>query len=329
MRFIKPLHNINPRITLLVSLIVLVLQSVSCSKKKENGEIIFPNNKGFYTDGSKLMKNGCEWELRGTDKMSVFDLNYFDVKAFGMDITRECIDMKCTSDETLIQIVNNARENGFVTILTAIWYDSDAFSDGTTTYPDCQLLGATPTTDNRFPAVMKRWKEIASLFSNQSDVWFEPWNEPYDWELQNTASSSQWFADASAMVDSIRSTGAKNIVVLCGNAMGQGYEPFLDKGAELMNGRENIVFDIHAYSTYWDLSPEDIESKINVIRNTNSAPLIIGEFADNGSQPYLSAIQACRNTHTSLLAWLWGQYDSTFNSTFKSYCGEKRNLTCN
>jgi hypothetical protein len=67
------------------------------------------------------------------------------------------------------------------------------------------------------------------------------------------------------MVDSIRSTGSKNIVVLCGNAMGQGYEPFLDRKAELMNGRENIVFDIYAYSTYWDLSAADIESKINTI----------------------------------------------------------------
>jgi hypothetical protein len=177
MNLIKPEHITRPNITLLVILIVLGFQNSSCSRKKENGEIIFPNNKGFYTDGSKLMKNDCEWELRGTDKMSVYGLNYSGVKTFGMDITRECIDMKCTSNEALTQIVNTARENGFVTILTAFWYDSYAFSTSTTPYPDCQLLGATPTTDNRFPAVMKRWKEIASLFSNQSDVWFEPWKE--------------------------------------------------------------------------------------------------------------------------------------------------------
>lgn len=299
---------------------------MGCSKPKGGETIPFPSTNGYYTESSKLMKNGSFQELRGTDKMSLWDWNYDVISSWGMDITRECIDMKCTSDEDLQALVRLARTKGFVIILTAFWYDSDAFPNGSTPYPDCQLLGTTPTLDPRYPVIMKRWKQIARLFANQSDVWFGIWNEPYDWNKANTASSEQWLYDASAITDSIRQTSANNILVVCGNAMGQGHEPFLEKGAQLLSGRKNIVFDIHAYSTYWKIPVSEIESRLNELNNLNVAPVIIGEFADNGTQPYQDIITACRETHTSLLAWLWGQYQDPFSSVFEQYCGEKRNL---
>jgi mannan endo-1,4-beta-mannosidase len=303
---------------------------VSCDDDSVSEQNNLPfDSTGYYTLGSKLMKDNCEWEFRGTDKMSIWDWSYDSVSAWGMDITRECIDMKLTSDEELIQIAQLARNRGFVTILTAVWWDSDAIHGGTTPYPDCQLLGSIPTDDARFDSIQKRWQEIAVLFKNQTDVWFGVWNEPYDWNKELTASSQQWLNDAVVMVDNIRETGANNIIVLCGNAMGQGHEPFLEKGAELLQGRKNIVFDIHAYQTYWNLSQQDIEIRLTELKNANIAPVIIGEFANNGSQPYESVMNACRNKHISLLAWLWNQYEEPFKSTFKSYCKELRNTDCN
>jgi len=301
---------------------------LGCSKQKDNKTGHIPNDRGYYTEGSLLMKNGCPWEFRGTDKMSIWDWNYNEISAWGMDITRECIDLKCTTDEDLQHLVNLARNKGMVIILTGFWYDSDAFDHGTTAYPACQLLGAIPTADSRFNDVITRWKQIATLFANQTDVWFEIWNEPYDWKKENTANSAQWLYDASAMVDSIRVTGAENNIVLCGNAMGQGHEPFLEKGAELLSGRKNIVFDIHAYATYWDLSVSELTARLNEIKNANIAPVIIGEFAANGTQPYNAIMDACRTTNTSLVAWLWGQYEEPFASKFKLYCAEIRNLQC-
>ncbi|HPG38547.1 MAG TPA: cellulase family glycosylhydrolase [bacterium] len=283
---------------------------------------------GYYTSGSKLMKDSCEWELRGTDKMSAWDKNYDEVASWGMDISRECVDMKLMSDELLLEIVGKARSKGFVTILTAFWWNSDALPGGGTPYPDCQLLGATPSLDPRFDNIQKRWREIAALFKNQSDVWFGVWNEPYDWKKETTASAEQWLADAVLMVDNIRGTGANNIIVLCGNAMGQGHEPFLSKGAELLAGRNNIVFDIHAYRTYWDVSRQEIEARLVELQNANIAPVIIGEFAANGEHPFTNIMAACRTTHTSLLAWLWGQYQEPFKTQFKNYCLEQRNTQC-
>jgi mannan endo-1,4-beta-mannosidase len=130
------------------------------------------------------------------------------------------------------------------------------------------------------------------------------------------------------MVDNIRDTGAENIIVVCGHAMGQGHEPFLEKGAELLNGRKNIVFDIHAYQTYWNKSANEIESRLETIRSLDIAPVIFGEFAANGEQPYKEVIAACRHTKTSLLAWLWPQYEEPFRTEFKRYCGEPRNIDC-
>lgn len=313
-----------------VVLTLLFLTTVNCSKKTNPVSDQPPVDQSleYYTTGAKLMKDDCEWEFRGTDKMSVFDNSYTEVSAWGMDITRECIDMLLTSDQELQRIVNNARGRGFVTILTAFWWDNDALPNGTTPYPQCQLLGATPSTDRRFSGVQARWRQIATLFKNQSDVWFGVWNEPYDWKKEQTASSEQWLTDAALMVDNIRSTGAENIVVLCGNAMGQGHEPFLEKGAALVAGRKNIVFDIHAYRTYWDVSRQVIESRLNELKNADIAPVIIGEFAANGEHPYLPIMDACRNTHTSLLAWLWGQYKEPFSAKYKTYCKEKRNVNC-
>jgi hypothetical protein len=307
----------------------LIFIRPACSKK--SNPVIHPSTEtrtGYYTDGARLMKGSCEWEFRGTDKMSVFDANLDEPAAWGMDILRECIDMKLTSDADLQRIVQAARRKGFVTILTAFWVDSDALPGGTTPYPDCQVLGAIPSLDPRFAAVQKRWREIAVLFKKQSDVWFGVWNEPYDWKKENTASAGQWLEDAKLMTDNIRSAGADNIVVLCGTAMGQGHEPFLEKGAELMDGRNNIVFDIHAYRTYWDVSAAVIVSRINGLKAAGAAPVIFGEFAANGGEPYAAVMSACRSTRTSLLAWLWGQYEEPFYSSFRTYCLEERNSDC-
>jgi mannan endo-1,4-beta-mannosidase len=313
---------------LIISLAFLILPQAGCRKKSNPASQTPSGETGFHTSGSRLMRDSCEWELRGTNKMSIWDLDFDGPFAYGMDIVRECIDMKRMSDVDLLRIVQAARRRGFVTLLAAFWYDSDALSDGSVPYPDCQLLGAVPSQDPRFTEIQKRWREIAVLFKGQDDVWFGVWNEPYDWKKENTASSAQWLEDAVLMVDNIRGTGAGNIIVLCGTAMGQGHEPFIDKGRDLLEGRKNIVFDIHAYRTYWDVSRSVIEARLNVLRTADIAPVIIGEFAANGEHPYTAVMDACRSAHISLLAWLWGQYQEPFASNFNSYCMEERNMGC-
>jgi mannan endo-1,4-beta-mannosidase len=281
----------------------------------------------YSVEGSKILKNGIDWEFVGTDNMAVFSLpyNYSPQQSQGMDITRECIDMKMTSNSALQTLVTSARNKGQVLILAGFWYDSDAFPGGKTAYPGCQLLGANPMADSRYAAVMKRWKEIVSLpfIKNQSDVWINPWNEPYAWDGTGGYSNDMWEKDCKAIIDSIRSTGANNIIALNGSHMGQGHAVIIERGKNVRQGRSNIIFDIHAYAR-WDVGVATIRSRFKALRDAGNA-FIIGEFAANGDYVYQSIMDACRADRVSLLAWLWGQYKEPFAGIYKKYTMAPRN----
>ena len=282
----------------------------------------------YSVEGSEILKNGLSWEFVGADNMAVFNnpYNYSPQQSQGMDISRECIDMKVTSDAALQSLVISARNNGQVLILSGFWYDSDALPGGKTSYPGCQLLGANPQADSRWPAVIKRWKEIANLpfIKNQTDVWFNPWNEPYSWEGLDGYTNAMWEKDSKAMVDSIRSSGATNIIALNGSHMGQGHTVIIERGKNVLQGRSNIIFDIHAYAR-WDVSVTTIRSRFQALRAAGNA-FIIGEFAANGEYVYQSIMDACRAEKISLLGWLWGQYKEPFAGIFKKYSMAPRNL---
>jgi len=284
----------------------------------------------YSVKDSLILKNSVLWEFVGTDNMAVFSLpyNYSPQQSLGMDITRECIDMKLTTDAKLQSLVTSARSKGQVLILAGFWYDSDAFSGGKTPYPDCQLLGANPQADPRWNAVMSRWKQIASLafIKNKTDVWINPWNEPYYWDGTHGYTNDMWEKDAKAMIDSIRGTGAKNIVVIEGSHTGQGHAVIIERGKNVRQGRENIVFDLHAYSSKWNISASAIRSRFQAIRNAGNA-FIIGEFANNGDEVSKPVMDACRAEKVSLLAWLWGQYKEPFATSFKQYSQAPRNQT--
>lgn len=246
--------------------------------------------------GSQIMKNNIPWEFVGTNNMAVFSLpyNYSAQQDFGMDISRECIDMKLTSDEALQSMVNSARNSGRVIILAGFWYNSDAFPGRTATYPGCQLLGSNPQEDSRWNAVMNRWKQIADLpfIKNKTDVWINPWNEPYYWDGSHGYTNDIWETDAKAMIDSIRRTGANNIIVIEGSHNGQGHAVIVERGQNVRQGRSNILFDIHAYNSKWNIPVSSIQSRIQDIRNAGNA-IIFSEFANNGDdyawQPVMEA----------------------------------------
>ena len=260
--------------------------------------------------------------------MAVFSIpyNYSTQQSHGMDITRECIDLKLTSNAQLQSLVTSAQNKNQVLILAGFWYDSDAFPGGKTPFPGCQLLGSNPQADSRWAAVMQRWKEIASLpfIKNQTFVWINPWNEPYSWNGTGGYTDEMWEKDSKAMIDSIRSSGANNIIALNGSHMGQGHQVIITRGKNVRQGRSNIVFDIHAYSNKWTLSVSAIRSRFQAIRAAGNA-FIIGEFAANGNEIYQPIMDACRAEKVSLLAWLWGQYEEPFASIYKKYTQAPRN----
>jgi mannan endo-1,4-beta-mannosidase len=215
--------------------------------------------------------------------------------------------MLLTSTNTLQTIVNHARASGKVTILCAMWYDNDALAGGTTPYPACQLLGVNPSSDPRWAAVTNRWREIATHFKNQPDVWFDLWNEPYWWDDTRGYSETLWLSDMRLLVDNIRSTGARNICLVPGSATGQGHQVFINQGPALLSGRSNIVFAIHCYSSRWNVSQVTAETRFQAVLNAGG-PLLIGEYG--AGDPFTNILNAARTKQITSLAWLWKSSDT-------------------
>lgn len=283
----------------------------------------------YHTDGGTIIKNDCVWEGRGTNKIGGLSDGMFD--EWGFDIIRFCIDMKKSvhSDSYLQSAVNKAREHDAVIILTAFWYDNADLGGGTNWRPS-QLLASTPTEDSRYGVVAARWAEIARLFKNRKDVWFGVWNEPYWWDGSHGYSEDQWLEDHRALTKIIRDEGADNIVVCQGSHMGQGHEVVINKGTELVEEFGNIVFDIHMYETRWTLSKEEIKNRIMDVRA--KVPMMVGEFAIGNhhthSTNWQDVIDACRETGTCCMYWLYGKEWSDRVDYVKAYCREERNTDC-
>jgi len=95
------------------------------------------------------------------------------------------------------------------------------------------------------------WTRLAELFKDNDKVWFGLVNEPHDMETDD------WFKIARAAVDGIRSTGAKNTILVPGNGWtgawswntGAWYgEANADVALRYFSSEdENILFEVHQY----------------------------------------------------------------------------------
>jgi hypothetical protein len=321
----------------------------------------------YRTYKHMILKDLKPWEWRGTDKMSVFGGNPGDVSNVGMDIVRECIDMKMTSNSKLDAMVNSAKSKDMIVILANFWYDHSDMGGGTS-FPSCQVLGVRPlvattlNTQTRIDGIVNRLRELGERYKGPeySHVWIQPWNEPYWWDEIGHAEpciaepteppicyhwyvnkiDSIWFYEMDSLCSVIRSTGNENIIVVPGTATGQGFEVFITRGAELARKHGNIVFDVHCYDHKWYnwyqesgsqqvVTQDSIEQRFQDIHDAG-VPVLVGEYANNGggsdgSQSMYNVVKACRNKKVSLMAWLWGQYNSDLRDLHGGYCKESRN----
>jgi len=111
-----------------------------------------------------------------------------------------------------------------------------------------KLIGSN---DVPIDAFVDFWTRLAELFKDNENVWFGLVNEPHDIDTDD------WFKAARAAVDGIRSTGAKNNILIPGNgwtgAWSWGKEAFYgESNADVAlkyfsSEDENILFEVHQY----------------------------------------------------------------------------------
>ena len=211
----------------------------------------------------------------------------------------------------LQKIVDQNRENKKITILCPFgWVDTN----GQRTL----LTGLNPSSQYFYDEYKIKMKRIAKHFKNQPDVWIEVWNEPYHWNNENGYSHDLWLRDMKDMVDNLRWVeGFQNTILVPGNEQGQSENAILSHGNELLEGRYNLLFDIHAYEKWLlNTSENELVSKFQNIKNNNFA-FIIGEIGVQNVDhvmPVQHFLNATNSAKVSVLAWLWNQNSQDKNA---------------
>lgn len=273
----------------------------------------------YTTSGNQILKDGVPVQLRGANGLHEYGVGSGDMNAWKMDVVRETIhnfqNIPLTGaaqnqaptgqpeqyKHSLQNIVNDNRANGKVTIFCPFSWDARDTQDNL-------FLGKNPSSSPWWNDYKTKYRAIANQFKNQSDVWFDVWNEPYWWDANDPRGYTEalWLSDMKAMVDNIRSTGATNIILVPGSLMGQGETVVLNQGASLLSGRSNLVFGIHAYEKWLYDSQSQIESRMAAIQN-KGFPIFFGEYGaqNNDTMDVANFLAACRSRKVGATAWIW------------------------
>ena len=303
---------------------------ILCDCSSDDGQTIvdlpdLPTSPYGTLDG-KIVREGVPVQLNGVNTLQTFGLGNTDLmNSWNIEIVREFIGnlreqpiegtpMQGSDGvwlHPLTTIVEQHQASGRVTILCPFgWVDENG---------NQQLLtGLNPAEQIFYDAYKERMKAMAQAFKGQNDVWIEVWNEPYHWNNERGYSHNLWLSNMQDMVDNLREIdGFENIIVVPGNEQGQSEAAILAEGANLLTGRHNVVFDLHAYEK-WLLNhtANDIVSRIETIQDQN-LPILFGEVGVvnvSGLMEVSSFLDAMNETQTSTMAWLWNQNTEDQNS---------------
>lgn len=149
------------------------------------------------------------------------------------------------------------------------------------------------------------FKEQANKYKTNPYVWFEPFNEPLE---EGAGISGDWLNFTKLVVEGVRSTGSKNVLLLntnhygqdrwsVGGAINSAESAILTHGPSLSTGFGNIVFDMHLYSRWWQTSAADMSAYFKKVQDANLAIMIGETWGDAaGSQEFMRQDQTATDT---------------------------------
>src|SRR5581483_10432609 len=203
----------------------------------------------------------------------------------------------------IVNWVNLLNANGQIVILDLHWNNS-----GTN-----QSTGQQPMPDlDHAPAF---WTSVANTFKSNSSVIFDLYNEPHDvsWSCwlngstvpQSGACSGVGFAVAGmqTLVNTVRATGATNVLMLGGLAFSNDLSQWLaNKPSDPQN---NLAASVHIYnfnacsnSSCWDSQIAPVVAQV---------PVLAGEIGENDcASGFISTLMTWLDQHsTGYMAWTW------------------------
>ncbi len=273
---------------------------------------------GPYTiEGASILKDGVPTYYKGVNTLQTFGLGDAELmNEWNVQIVREFIgnlrEQPITEDAIqasdgvwyhgLQKIADRNRANDKITIFCPFGWVNEAGQQ--------QLFtGLNPSEQPFYEAYKQKMKAIAEQFKDQPDVWIEVWNEPYSWNNSNGYTHDRWLVDMQDMVDNLRWVdGFQNIILVPGNEQDQSENALFEKGKELLEGRYNILFDLHAYEKWLvNTTEEELTDRLQAIADDDFA-FIMGEVGVQNVgevMPVQHFLDAAKATNTTTLAWLW------------------------
>jgi len=141
-------------------------------------------------------------------------------------------------------------ENGVYTIID-LHFIGDIGTDRGAQMPDIR----TPSKD----FAVAFWRQVAAYFKDTPHVIFEIFNEPAD------ISAADWRANTQVLVDAIRSTGAKQLIIVGGIDYSRDLSWVLDEPIQ----DDNIAYASHIYPAHsrysWDRWFGNVSEKYPVV----------------------------------------------------------------
>ena len=267
----------------------------------------------YSVSGTNILKNNSFWVGGGVDALDQFGTG--TKTGYNIQVVREVVDdfTECpiySSDggrstsigylHPLQDVVNNNRSQGMITILAIFGWDTGSYT---------QILGDSPSSMPWYSSYKSRLAALASAFAGQSDVWIDPWNEPYSWN-NSGFSESQWVSDMNDIYSTIRNAGNGNIILIPGQAE-DGQEQVLLDQSSFLSGKSNVVATIHCYNGWTGNSQSNSEGRIQAIRAAGWA-LLFGEVGqDQWVQNCTNLLNAAVSQRVPSLGWSWNAGDGS------------------
>lgn len=266
----------------------------------------------YHINGTSIQKASTPLQLIGANAFHVFGSGGSDMNAWNLDMAREFIgniketplsgnpikDAKGAYLYSLQNIVDSNRANNRISILCAFGWDGTS---------NTLFTGTRPTQTSwwiDFKSSLQQW---AIQFKDQPDVWLEVWNEPYRYDRTDGYTDDIWMSDLNELITIVRNVGNNNIVLIPCAEQGQDESVLINKGTAFLQGKTNVLFDVHAYEKWLLDTDSNIALRLANLKQHN-LPVLIGEIAPMNAGILMNPqtmLNAAYSQRLSVCAWAW------------------------
>jgi hypothetical protein len=278
------------------------------------------------------------WDSATPDQASVDAMKSWNIHAVRIPLNEECWNgtngtpSGATYQQNVKDYVSLLIANGITPIVEMHWNYGQYTGQGA----GCSDTAATcqkPMPDAQYAPTF--WTGVAGAFKGNNAVVFDLFNEPYPDAAANWDATAAWtcwrdggtctgityqVAGMQTLVNTVRATGATNVVMLGGVAWSNDlsqwltYEP-KDSTGNLMAAWHTYNFNTCSNTSCWDSQVAPVAAKV---------PVQAGEIGQNScAHDYIDQVMAWLDAHgIGYTAWTWNPWGcSSGNVLITDYNG--------